>query len=122
MTWRQVWSRQLRWGRTIRLCKPTSYFINIISNSTLWAVIAWIMAPQTNAPLLLVAILLRMVSAGHLQQKLCASSWHWKNVWLAPLYDLIQFVLWGLSLFGNRVYWRGDWFLAQKDGSLKRIA
>jgi len=35
-TWRQVWAHQLRWARTIRFCRPVSYFLSILGNATLW--------------------------------------------------------------------------------------
>jgi hypothetical protein len=36
MDWRQVWSHQLRWARTIRICQPLPYFFSVLSNATLW--------------------------------------------------------------------------------------
>jgi ceramide glucosyltransferase len=35
-TWRQVWFHQLRWARTIRVCRPVGFFFSILSNATLW--------------------------------------------------------------------------------------
>ncbi len=42
--WREVWAHQLRWARTIRVCQPVPYFFSILSNATLWPVLA-AMAP-----------------------------------------------------------------------------
>ena len=39
MDWRAVWSHQLRWARTIRVCRPVAYFFSILSNVTLWALL-----------------------------------------------------------------------------------
>jgi ceramide glucosyltransferase len=39
MDWRAVWSHQLRWARTIRVCRPLAYFFSILSNVTLWALL-----------------------------------------------------------------------------------
>lgn len=35
-TWRQVWFHQLRWARTIRVCRPVGFFFSILGNATLW--------------------------------------------------------------------------------------
>jgi ceramide glucosyltransferase len=35
-TWRQLWLHQLRWARTIRVCRPVPFFFSIVSNATLW--------------------------------------------------------------------------------------
>jgi len=42
MTWRSVWTHQLRWARTIRVSQPVPYFFSILSNAGLWACVYFI--------------------------------------------------------------------------------
>ena len=42
MNWREVWAHQLRWARTIRVCKPLPYALSILSNATLWPLL-WVL-------------------------------------------------------------------------------
>jgi ceramide glucosyltransferase len=46
MDWRAVWSHQLRWARTIRVCRPVAYFFSVLSNVTLWALLWFAVAVQ----------------------------------------------------------------------------
>lgn len=40
--WRETWRHQLRWARTVRVCRPVPYFFSILGNATLWPVLcAW---------------------------------------------------------------------------------
>lgn len=39
MGWRDVWRHQVRWARTIRVCRPLPYFLSIVANATLWPVL-----------------------------------------------------------------------------------
>ena len=38
--WKEVWKHQLRWARTIRVCRPSAYFFSILGNATLWPLLA----------------------------------------------------------------------------------
>ena len=39
MNFREVWTHQVRWARTIRACQPVPYFFSILNNVTLWALL-----------------------------------------------------------------------------------
>jgi ceramide glucosyltransferase len=36
MGWQEVWRHQVRWARTIRVCRPVPYFLSLVANATLW--------------------------------------------------------------------------------------
>jgi ceramide glucosyltransferase len=48
MGWREVWRHQLRWSRTIRVCKPLPYAFSILSNATFWPLL-WLLARPVPA-------------------------------------------------------------------------
>ena len=119
MTWVEAWAHQLRWARTIRVCKPLPYAFSILSNATLWPLLwALIWPSKFSLATLAICLAIRMVSAQTLQARLGAvrgQGWYW---WLAPVKDLLQFALWAGAFFGNHVVWRGQRFRVQSDGRL----
>ena len=119
MTWRQVWEHQLRWARTIRVCKPGPYAASILGNATLWPLVWAIMEPTKPALLMLGAcVLVRIVSAVTLQARFGKVAGQIEYWWLVPIKDLLQFALWVNAYSGNHVVWRGQRFRLQRDGRL----
>ena len=47
MNWRQVWTHQCRWARTIRVCQPLPFFLSILNNATLWPLL-WLAATRQS--------------------------------------------------------------------------
>lgn len=146
MRWRDVWAHQLRWSRTIRVCQPAPYFFSILSNATFWPV-AWVLTswaarvpavdsagawlgrvlevagePRVAAAALALSLLLRVGMALHLEARLTRSLGHLPFVWLAPVKDLLQVLIWALAFVGNTVHWRGETFRVQRGGKLSRVA
>jgi ceramide glucosyltransferase len=146
MTWRAVWHHQLRWARTIRVCQPMPYFLSILSNVTLWALLwflvglslltiyhsnvpagahdgAGILRIQLPLGLLAapVCVMIRILSAGDLQRRITGSSAHWKYFWLVPIKDLLQAAIWVGAFLGNRIAWRGQRFRLRRDGTLEAL-
>jgi ceramide glucosyltransferase len=117
--WGAVWQHQLRWARTVRVCRPVAYALSILSNATLWPLL-WLMA-QPGGPARYVAALclgVRLLTAADSQRRLTKSLAHLPWLWLAPIKDLLQFVLWALAFLGNRVEWRGERHRVERGGKL----
>lgn len=121
LTWRGVWRHQLRWARTIRVCRPVPYFFSLLSNPTLWPLL-WLLVRPTSASLGLfaVALSLRFVSVLDLQRRLTQSLAHAAFVWLAPVKDLLHAATWFGAFAGNRIEWRGCKYRLRRDGTLER--
>jgi ceramide glucosyltransferase len=122
MNWSEAWAHQLRWARTIRVCKPLPYAFSILSNATLWPLL-WLAVQPTKCSLLFFAtcMFIRITSAQTLQQRLGPVDGQGRYWWLAPVKDLLQFALWVAAFFGNHIVWRGQRFRLQRDGSLVRV-
>ncbi len=122
MDWRDVWTHQLRWARTIRVCQPLPYFFSVLSNPTLWPLL-WLLFKPTKMSLafFVVALGLRLFSALDLPRRLTGSSAHRAFVWLAPIKDLLQAAIWSVAFAGNRIEWRGRKFKLRRDGTLERL-
>jgi len=118
-TLRGFWDHQLRWARTVRLCRPLSYFGLIFTHGLLWAVLAALLAPtkMMAAASLAAYLVLRIavawtVGVGVLRDETVRRRW-----WLIPLRDAIHFVIWVASFASNRVTW-GDAQFTMKKGEM----
>jgi ceramide glucosyltransferase len=115
-TARGFWRHQLRWARTVRLCRPLSFAGLIFTHGLPWAVLAALIAP---APWIAAAYLL-----GYLVLRL-AMAWTvgvWgvgdnvlrRKLWLVPLRDAIHFCVWLASFGSNRIHWGGEEYVMRK--------
>src|SRR5262249_24593084 len=122
MSWSAVWKHQLRWARTIRVCQPVAYFFSILSNTTLWPLLWFLLAPSAGAlSCFLGCILVRIVACVDLQHRLTRS---WAGLpwsWLAPIKDLLQAAIWFFSFTGNIIEWRGERMRLKRDGTLVKL-
>jgi ceramide glucosyltransferase len=114
-SWAQTWRHQLRWARTIRVSRPAGYFGYVVTQATLWALVA-LAAGQWWAAA--AALGLRMVAgvvvgAGVLKDRRVA-----KDFWLMPLRDLFGFAVWLGGLLGHTVYWRDRELRLDPDGRI----
>jgi len=120
MSWREVWSHQVRWARTIRVCQPLPYFFSQLQNATLWP---WVCALwQPRGPILAgacVCLLTRMAAAFYCERKMIGRS-DFASLWMAPVKDLLQTVIWAGAFFGNRIQWRGQSLEIGSGGKLNR--
>ncbi len=140
--WRSIWAHQLRWARTIRVSQPGPYFLSIIANATLWPLlfvvsgshVTWSFETGLAAvaaghsfqiPVAVmvfgVCLLLRIVTAWHLQVRLTTAPLPWAQILMAPVKDLLQVLVWAGAFMGNVVVWRGVRYRVKGDGSLDRL-
>jgi ceramide glucosyltransferase len=123
MDWGAVWRHQLRWARTIRVCQPLPYFFSLLSNATFWPLLWLAVAPALISVATGVGFLLvRILTAADLQRRLTRSSGHVRDVWLVPVKDLLQAILWALAFAGNRIEWRGERYAVRRDGTIEKAA
>ena len=114
MNWRQVWTHQVRWARTIRVCQPTPFFLSVLSNPTIWP-LAWAFAGAWLPAL--VMIVLRSLGGAALEFRF-TRKFHASSIILAPFSDILRTVFWLLAFAGNRIYWGGSWFRVSRGGKL----
>jgi ceramide glucosyltransferase len=117
-----IFSRQLRWARTMRVSRPGGYLASGLTLPGLAVILALLAGPL---PLSLSAIalfyLIRLgtstIFSRHYTKDYLLPRWSW----LLPLRDLLAFVTWLLAFTGNRVSWRGHYFLILPNGKLKEL-
>lgn len=102
--WKEVWSHQVRWARTIRVSKFSGYVGLPATFATVWAVVEAAAGEWTLAALLLGLRMLLAIVAGWF----ALGSRDAARLWLlVPLRDLFAAAVWATGLFGNAVEWRG---------------
>jgi len=123
MTWGEVWRHQFRWARTIRICQPGPYFLSILSNATLWPLL-WLCAGRSAMTAFIVGffLLIRLITAAENQRLLTRNNSHLPWLWLVPVKDLCQVMLWGLSFLTTRIVWRGTYYHVAPGGKLVEVA
>ena len=123
MGWKVTWAHQLRWSRTIRVCRPLPFLASIISNGTLWALL-WLATSILGSEPLWPPMVLLIARAGFAQalyQRMCPELRTWIAPWWVWIKDLQAFLLWGCAFLGNTVVWRGSRFRVHRDGRLTRL-
>ena len=123
MGWHDVWRHQLRWARTIRVCRPLPYFFSILSNATLWPLLwlitSLVLLKTFCAPLTAIAcLLIRLGLAQNLQRQFLQSRSDSAPFWLVPVKDLLQTIIWTGAFLGNTVEWQEQKMRLRRDGML----
>jgi ceramide glucosyltransferase len=106
-TLRSFWQHQLRWARTVRLCRPASYAALLFTQGLPWAVAAALLAPAPwmAASYLFVYLVLRFTVAWLVGVSVVGDDVLRRRLWLVPLWDAIHFVVWVVSFASNHVVW-----------------
>jgi ceramide glucosyltransferase len=115
-TARGFWQHQLRWARTVRLCRPLSFAGLIFTHGLPWALVAaWIApAPSIAAAYLLAYLVLRLTMAWTVGVWGVGDDALRRRLWLVPLRDAIHFVVWLASFASNRIHWGGEEYIMRK--------
>lgn len=108
-TARSFWEHQVRWARTVRLCRPASYVGLLFTHGLPWAIFAAALAPATwigglylGAYFVLRTGMAWMVGVWGVGDDALRG-----KLWLIPVRDAMQFVIWLASFASNRVVWGG---------------
>jgi ceramide glucosyltransferase len=118
-TLRGFWDHQLRWARTVRLCRPLSYFGLIFTHGLLWTALAALLASTkvVAAACLAAYLVLRLAVAWTVGVAVLRDETVRRRWWLVPLRDAIHFAIWLVSFASNRVTW-GDAQFTMKKGEM----
>ena len=106
-TLRSFWDHQVRWARTVRLCRPLSYAGLLFTQGLPWALLAALVAPVKwiAGAFLLAYLVLRFAMAWTVGVWGVGDEVLRRRFWLVPLRDAIHFVIWLASFGSNRIRW-----------------
>jgi len=120
---RQVFSRQLRWCRTMRASRPGGYLLSGLTQP-FWGVAAVLAcAGMSGSALAAIAVLslLRAIVALQFSRCYVRDNLLPRYLWLLPLRDALYSFCWALSFLGRRINWRGELFDLEPGGRISRV-
>lgn len=122
-TLRSFWQHQLRWARTVRLCRPASYAALLFTQGLPWAIVAAVVAPTASiaAAFLFAYLVLRLIMAWLVGVSVVGDEVLRRRFWLVPLWDAIHFVVWAASFASNHVVWGNVEYVVDR-GRMKPVA
>ncbi len=106
-TLRSFWDHQVRWARTVRLCRPLSYVGLLFTQGLPWALLAAFVAPaKWIAGLYLLAyLILRFAMAWTVGIWGVGDEVLRRKIWLVPLRAAVHFIIWLASFGSNHIRW-----------------
>jgi ceramide glucosyltransferase len=124
MTFGEFWQHQLRWARTVRLCRPASYLGLLVTHGLFWAILGAAASGSTSAGAFSVAtyLLLRLALAWTVGVWGMSDETVRKKWWLVPLRDALHFGVWVASFLSNRIVWGGTEFQLKANGDMVALA
>jgi ceramide glucosyltransferase len=119
---RQMWSRRLRWARTVRSCRPAGYAGAAITHGVALALLFLFASHFALYGWLIfgAVLLLRLGVALFLAERYTQDPNIARFLPLLPLSDLLGFALYLGSYCGTRIVWRGERFRLLAGGKLQR--
>ena len=107
---------QVRWARTLRLCRPMSYVGLLFTHGLPWALLAAVVAPVKwiSAAYLAAYLVLRLIMAWVVGVWGVGDEVLRRKFWLVPLRDAVHFGIWLASFASRRITWAGNEFEIRK--------
>ncbi|WP_016871896.1 glycosyltransferase [Fischerella thermalis] len=114
---KQVFTRELRWARTIRYNRGAQYYTMVFCYGTVYCIPLLLLSGFAGwaVAMCLTTIIIRymqvLVSIFSMN---CPKLLRW--LWIIPLRDSLSFIVWVMGAFGQRIYWRGRYLRVEGDG------
>jgi ceramide glucosyltransferase len=117
---RDLLRHELRWTRTIRLVNPAGYLGSFVTHGFAFGLMA---AAFLNFSIVSLAILaLTLAARSFLKYRIDGLFGTYAGPYgLMPLRDLISFLIFVVSLFGETVHWRGTHFAVEPSGVMSQV-
>jgi len=121
---REYFFHHLRWAITQRVCRPLGYFGSIITHSVSLAMLFLILERFSPGAVALFFFVcgFRLLSFAYLNRTVIHNKEVTRYLWLIPFNDLLNTVIWFLSLFVNTVHWKGHRFRVLKGGKIVELS
>ncbi|HUL41734.1 MAG TPA: bacteriohopanetetrol glucosamine biosynthesis glycosyltransferase HpnI [Burkholderiales bacterium] len=112
-----LFQHELRWARTIRAMQPVGFTFSFVSYPVAVSLLFFLLLPSAvGLTAVAVSVILRVLlhRAVHVNFDVVGRT----APWLAPVRDLLSFLVWAASFFGRSVEWRKQQFSVRSDGKL----
>jgi ceramide glucosyltransferase len=106
---RQFLKHELRWSIMLRNIRPAGYVGIAMTFGLPWAILAAVVvhSPVLSAAYLLAYLSLRLTMAWTIGVWGLGDPVVRKKIWLVPLRDAANFLVWAVGFFSSKVSWRG---------------
>jgi len=123
MSFTQFWQHQLRWARTVRLCRPVSYVGLLFTHGFPWAVVGALASGSLAGATAfsLAYLLVRTTLAWTAGVWALGDDTTRRKLWLVPLRDALHFCIWLGSFFSNRITWGDSEFRLSANGEMVAV-
>jgi ceramide glucosyltransferase len=123
-TFKQYFLQQLRAGITQRVCRPLGYLGSVLTHQVSLALLFLLVGRFSfYSWVLLVAVCgIRIVTAGLLNRTTIHNRELNRVLWLIPFNDLMNTLIWLLSLFTDTVRWKERKFRVFKGGKMIELS
>lgn len=120
--WREVLQHWLRWSRTVRLSRPRGHAGLIFTHGTIWSLLTLLVCDGQTVPVVtaICCLALRGMAAWSVGHFVVQSETVRRYGYLIFLADLLAFVLWCVSFFGNHVVWAGRHLSLDRLGRIRQ--
>ena len=120
MSLTQFWQHQLRWARTVRLCRPASYVGLLFTQGFPWAVVGALASGSWAgiAAFSIAYLVIRTTLAWTVGVWALGDDTTRRKLWLVPLRDALHFCVWFGSFLSNRITWGGAEFRLRATGEM----
>ena len=116
-SFKALFKHELRWARTIRAMQPAGYAFSFITYPVAVSLLLLpILPPAAGLTAVVVSVILRVLLHQAVQVSFRVGGP--AMPWLAPLRDLLSFLVWAASFLGRSVEWRKQQFSVRSDGQL----
>lgn len=112
----QFLKHELRWSIMLRNIRPVGYLGLAMTFGLPWAVVAAVTAHSSGlaAAYLLAYLILRLTMAWTIGVRGLDDSVVRKKLWLVPMRDAVNFLVWVAGFFFSKVQWRGKEYRVEK--------
>ncbi|PPQ40660.1 ceramide glucosyltransferase [Rhodoblastus acidophilus] len=115
-----LWRQEVRWARTIRALDPAGYFGTIVTHTLAWGLLAVVLAGFAPGAVLLffAALICRVTLHDEVDQRFPGQA---RSLALAPVRDVLGFLLFWGSFLPGQLHWRGQDFSLRDDGVMAPV-
>jgi ceramide glucosyltransferase len=109
-SWSDLFLHELRWSTMLRNLRPAGYLGMVMTFGLSWAILAAVFSPSllVAAGYLLTYLILRLGVAWMIGVRLLEDEIVRRKIFLVPIRDALNFVVYVCSYFNNTVAWRGS--------------
>lgn len=123
VTFGEFWEHQIRWSRTVRLCRPASYLGLFFTHGLPLVLVGAIASRSASGALLFLGAyaVLRLAMAETVGVWGLRDGTAQRKWWLLPLRDLLQFAVWVGSFLSDRIVWGDAEFALNANGEMTPV-